>query len=53
MVTMKLTGAAVWPKKECFSVSSVRTAFAAEVILALELRHFSSSLAQTINSPCC
>ena len=34
MVTMKLTGAAVWPKKECFSVSSVRTAFAAEVIFS-------------------
>jgi len=50
-ITMKLTGCAVWPKKECSSVSSVLTAFAEEVILALESRHFSSSLAQTINSP--
>ncbi len=33
---MKLTGCAVWPKKECSSVSSVLTAFAEEVILALE-----------------
>ena len=48
---MKSTGDAVWPQKECFSVSSVRIAFTEEVILALELRHFSSFLAQTISSP--